>query len=116
MTKSIEFTENQQEEKVNTAENKLADTKHLIKEIYDYHIDPDYVGQKLKDLEDRSSRNKLRVDGILETPWETWEDCEEKLQQVFQEKLSLECPIEIERAHRTSSRQNNTKMETTHEQ
>ena len=27
---------------------------------------------------------------------------------MFQEKLGLECPIEIERAHRTSSRQNNT--------
>ena len=32
----------------------------------------------------------------------------EKLQLVFQEKLGLECPIEIERAHRTSSRQINT--------
>ena len=27
---------------------------------------------------------------------------------MFQEKLGLECPIEIERAHGTSSRQNNT--------
>ena len=27
---------------------------------------------------------------------------------MFQEKLGLECPIEIERAHRMSSRQNNT--------
>ena len=30
------------------------------------------------------------------------------MQQVFQEKLGLECPIEIKRAQRTSSRQNNT--------
>ena len=63
------------------------------------------------ELEDRSRRNNLKVDGILETPGETWEDCEEKLQQVFQEKLGLECPIEIERAHLTSSRQNNPKNE-----
>ena len=70
--------------------------------------DPDYVEQKeLIDLEDRSRRTNLRVDCILETSGETWEDCEEKLLQVFQEKLSLECPIEIERAHRTLSRQNN---------
>ena len=87
---------------------KLADIEHRIEEVYNYQIDPEYVEQKLIDLEDRSRRNNLRVDGILETPGETWEDCEEKLQQVFQEKLDLECPIEIERAHRTSSRQNNT--------
>ena len=70
--------------------------------------DPDYVEQKeLIDLEDRSRKNNLRVDCIIETSGETWEDYEEKLLQVFQEKLSLECPIEIERAHRTLSRQNN---------
>ena len=99
MTKSIEFTKNHLEEKVNKAENKV---------IYDYRIYPDYVEHKLIDLEDRSRRNSLRVDGILETPGETWEDCEDKLQQVFQEILGLEFPNEIERAHRTSSRQNNT--------
>ena len=108
MRKSIEFTENQLEEKVNNAENKQADIEHRIEEIYDYQIDPEYVEQKLIDLEDTSRRNNLRVDGILETPGETWEDCEEKLQQVFQEKLGFECPIEIEQAHRTPSRQNNT--------
>ena len=47
------------------------------------------------------------MDGILESSGETWEDCQQKLQQVFQEKPGLECPIEIQRAHRTSSRQNN---------
>ena len=101
LRKSIEFTENQLEEKVKIAESKLADIEHRIKELYDYQIDPEYV-------EDRSRRNNLRVDGILETPGETWEDCKEKLQQVFQEKFDLECPVEIERAHRMSSRQNNT--------
>ena len=95
------------EEKVNNAENKLADSEHRIEEIHDYQIDPEYVEQKLIDLEDRSRRNNLRLDGILETPGETWEDREEKLKQVFQEKLGFECPTEIKRAHRTSSRQNN---------
>ena len=47
------------------------------------------VEQKLIDLEDRSRRNNLKVDGTLEISRETWEaDCEEKLQEVFQEKLS----------------------------
>ena len=83
----VEFAENQTEEKVNNVENKLADIEHRAEEIYDYQINPDYVEQKLIVLEDRSRRNNLRVDGVLETSGETWEDCEEKLEQVFQEKL-----------------------------
>ena len=64
MRKGIELgTENQLEEKVNNAENKRADIEHRTEEIYDYQIDPEYVEQKLIDLED----------GILKTPGETWE-------------------------------------------
>ena len=60
------------EEKVNNAENKLANIEHQIEEIYDYHIDLDYSEEKLTDLEDRWRRNNLREDIILETPGETW--------------------------------------------
>ena len=83
LRKSIEFTENQLEEKVNNGKNKLVDIEQRIEEIYDYQIDLDHVKQKLIDLDDRSRRNNLRVDRILETLEDTWEDCEEKLQQVF---------------------------------
>ena len=68
LRKSIEFTENQLEEKVNNTENKLADIEHRTEKIYDYQID---VEQELIGLDDRSRRNKLRLDDILETPWET---------------------------------------------
>ena len=68
MRKSIEFTENQLEEKKNNTENKLADIEHRTEKIYDYQID---VEQELIGLDDRSRRNKLRLDDILETPWET---------------------------------------------
>ena len=44
------------------------------------------VEQKLIDLEDRSRRNNLKVDGTVETPRETWENCKEKLQEVLLEK------------------------------
>ena len=71
----FDFAENQMEEKVNNAENKLADIEHQIEEIYDYHIDPDYSEEKLTDLEDSWRRNNLREDSILETPgvspWKT---------------------------------------------
>ena len=90
------------------AGNKLADIEHQIDEIYDYQFVPNFVEQKLIDLEDKSRRNNLRVDGILETSGETGKGCEEKMQQVFQEKLSLECRTEIAQAHETSSKQSNT--------
>ena len=72
-----------------------------------HQIDPENVEQKLIDLDDRSRRNDLIGDGILEIAEISWEDCEEKLQQLLPEKLGLEYPTEIERAYRMSSRQNN---------
>ena len=50
-------------------------------------------------MEDRSTRNSLRIYGISESKYETWEKCEEKEDRVFREKLGLG-NIHIERAHR----------------
>ena len=44
----------------------LNDLSDLVDEIYDYQVDPEYVANKLIDLEDRSRRNNLRIDGIPE--------------------------------------------------
>ena len=63
LRKSIEFTESTGRK--SNVESKLADIEHRIEEIYDYKVYPEYVEQKLIDLEDRSRRNNLRVDGIL---------------------------------------------------
>ena len=93
---------------MNNVENKLVDIKHQIEKIYDYQFDLDYAEEKLIYLDNRLRRNNLRIDGILETPGETWENCEEKLQQVFHEKLGLKWAIEIEQEQRTSIRQINT--------
>ena len=83
---------------MNNVENKVANIKHRVEDIYDYQIDLDYVEQKLIDLEDRSRRSNLKVDGILETPGETWDDCKEKLQQDFLAQNALLKPNEhIER-------------------
>ena len=57
MRKSIEFRENELQEKVNNAENKLEQKiKHRIEEIYDSHIHLDYLKQNLIYLEDRTRR------------------------------------------------------------
>ena len=71
-----------------------------VDEIYEYQneIDPEYINNKLIDLEDRSRRNNLRIYGIMETNDESWEKCEEHADQVFSQKLGLK-NIHIERAH-----------------
>ena len=56
----------------------LNDLSDRVDEIYDYQVDPESVTNKLIDLEDRSRRNKLRIDGISESRNESWEECEER--------------------------------------
>ena len=36
--------------------------------MYDFHLDPHLIEDKLTDLEDPSRRNNLKVDGIKEGP------------------------------------------------
>ena len=61
-------------------------------------MDSNFVYEKLTDLEDRSRRNNLRIYGISESKYETWEKFVEKIDEVFREKLGLD-NIHIERAH-----------------
>ena len=67
----------------------LNDLSDRVDEIYDYQVDPEYVTNKLIDLEDRSRCNNLKIEGISESRNETWEECEEKIQKVFNEKLGI---------------------------
>ena len=57
------------------------------------------------DLEDRTRRNILRISGISKSKYETFEKCEEKVDEVFREKLGLD-NIHIERAHRAKRGKN----------
>ena len=54
----------------------------------------------LIELEDRSWRNNIRIDGIQEEEGETWEISKEKATKVLKEKLGIE-KERIEQAHRT---------------
>ena len=56
--------------------------------------------KNLTDLEDRSRRNNLRIDGVEEENGESWDDCESKMEDIFVDKLELENDIIIERSHR----------------
>ena len=60
------------------------------------------------ELEDRSRRNNLQIDGIKEEPNETWEACEQKMQDIIADKLGIESDIEIDRCHRVGPRKTKT--------
>ena len=61
----------------------------IIKEIKD----------KLNDLENRSCRDNLRINGIIEEQNGLWSHSEKKLQEIIKNQLQFERDIEIERAH-----------------
>ena len=109
LKKSLEFTQNDLEERVNNLEGNMCKVKEDLKEIYEYQIDPDYVNDsladirnKLSELEDRSRRNNIRIDGIAEEPGETWEECERKVHRLLSKELDIK-DVVIERAHRVKA-------------
>ena len=59
-------------------EKKIFTFKIKIKEMYDYQIDLDYANDSLPELQDRTRRNNIRVEGATEEKEETLEDCERK--------------------------------------
>ena len=65
------------------------------------------IENKLVDLEDRSRRNNLRINGIKEGKNETWEEFEERVNCFLEEKLNIDTSeIWIERAHRVGEKTN----------
>ena len=59
------------------------------------------------DLEDKSRRNNLRILGIKEDPRESWEECENKLYDLLEDKLEVDTSnITIERAHHVGEKSN----------
>ena len=60
-----------------------------VEEIYDYQIDPGEVEKKFTDLEDRSRRNNLRIDGVAEENGESWDNCKRKVKEIFMDKLEF---------------------------
>ena len=61
--------------------------------------------EKLTDLEDRSRRNNLRIDGLKENEKETWLITEEKVKELFKTRLQVEGDIDINGAHRVGKKE-----------
>ena len=55
----------------------------MVQAIEDDLLNADEVSAKLIELEDRSRRNKLRIDGINEEPNETWDVCGKKIPNII---------------------------------
>jgi DNA-directed RNA polymerase beta subunit len=56
--------------------------------------------KKTIDLENRSRRNNLRIDGVKEKPGETWNECENTVKDIFKNQLKINSEVVVERAHR----------------
>ena len=94
------------QEMMEKAEGKVKSYKlQHDKDINELWQENEYLLEKIRDLEGRSRRDKLRVDGLKEIDNETWEKTEEILQQMIRDVLELE-GINIERAHRVGNKSN----------
>ena len=106
---SLETSQEIFEKKFQKVNDNLSKQKQKHKEdINELWKDNDQLCERLRDLEDRSRRDNLRIDGIAEVENETWEQTEEILHNLFKEKLELE-NISVERAHRVGNKGKNDK-------
>ena len=106
---SLEHTETVLEEKVAKVEKKVEKLQEQINELWDYQVDPErleFTERKIVELEDRSRRNNLRIDGITEKGNETWDECEQEVQSLIKDKLGIAENIIIEQAHRIKKKGN----------
>ena len=106
---SLETSQEIFEKKFQKVNDNLSKQKQKNKEdINELWKDNDQLCERLRDLEDRSRRDNLRIDGIAELENETWEQTEEILHNLFKGKLELE-NISVERAHRVGNKGKNNK-------
>ena len=100
----MEFTQKKIDEELFQVKKEIKNLKTEVKAIEDDLLNADEVSAKLVELEDRSRRNNLRIDGIKEEPNETWEACEKKIQDIIADKMGIESDVKIDRCHRIGPR------------
>ena len=73
LKQNVEFMEDTLEQKLKNLKSGNEKLKATMEEFYEYQIDPEFGENKLVQLEDRSRRCNLRIDGVNETSTEMWE-------------------------------------------
>ena len=96
-------------EEINNIMKVLEELDKSINEVQQDLLDPKFVSSKLIELEDRSRRNYLRIDGIGKKPNETWDECETRVQELIEVNLGITGAIEFEKCHRISAQTNSSK-------
>ena len=101
LKKSPQFHTDQWEENFKTLDNLKTELLQNQKHQQQQPVIPDLTvfKDKLNDLENRSWRNNLRIDGIIEEENESWAQSEKKLQKIIKDQLQFERDIELQRAH-----------------
>ena len=99
LKQSLEFMQEKIKEEINKIKKDLKDLDKNINEVQQDLLDPKYVSSKLIELEDRSRRNNLRIDGIDEKQNKTWDECEAHAQKLIEVNLAITDTIEFERCH-----------------
>ncbi|XP_065654930.1 uncharacterized protein LOC136081533 [Hydra vulgaris] len=100
--KSLNFHEELIEKKVKNNIESIEKKRFCKTEA---HKNDEYIDfkKKLREIEDRSRRNNLRIDGIKENENETWSESEIKVIKLFKETLGVK-NVRIEQAHRRGRR------------
>ena len=57
----------------------MKDVDGRVRYMNEYQVYPNYILDKFAELEDRSRKNNLPIDGINDEKGETWEMCETKV-------------------------------------
>ena len=83
-TKSLEFTQSTLNEELDTLKNGIKELASDMKELENNILNPNEVSEKLIALEDRSWRNNLHIDVLIENTSETWEDYEKRYRKYFE--------------------------------
>lgn len=100
--RSLEFSQREVDELKATLKYVTTDAvKHLQSNIEALQADNKHWLDKMEYLENQSRRNNIVIDGIPESPDESWADSEKKFRGILSEKMKIDQKlIEIERAHR----------------
>ena len=88
---SLEFTQEVIDKKVKTVEEKVETIENKF---------TNEVQRKLTEIEDRSRRNNIRIEGVVQESYESWDQTETMVNNLLKDKLEIE-NVKIERAHRT---------------